>query len=263
MQGPTVKTYFAQKMGIDPRKIVNVCVTPCTAKKFEIRREEMCDASKRLNIPGMRDMDHVITTRELAMWAKENGIDFKALEDSDYDDYMGQSSGAGAIFANSGGVMEAAVRTAYELMTGVRPPDQLYHLKSVRGLDGIKEATLTIGNNTVSLAVIYGTANVRQFLEQQKQTQKHYDFVEVMACPGGCIGGGGQPKSALLDGQPAIEKRNEGIYNRDSQMQLRNSHDNPQIKKLYDSFYIQPLSPLAEDMLHTTYHDRSQEPTKN
>lgn len=142
MQGPTIKTYFAKKMGIDPEKIVNVAVTPCTAKKFEIRREEMNAASKYLGIEGMRDMDYVITTRELAKWAREEEIDFVSLEGSDYDDFMGEASGAGVIFGNTGGVMEAAVRTAYHFITKEEAPEELYDLQPVRGLQGIKEASV-------------------------------------------------------------------------------------------------------------------------
>ena len=140
MQGPTVKTYFAKKMGLDPAKIVNVAVTPCTAKKFEIRRGEMNAASKYLDIEDMRDMDYVITTRELAKWAKEENIDFASLKDSDYDSFMGEASGAGVIFGNTGGVMEAALRTAHQFITGNPAPADFYNLKSVRGMESVKEA---------------------------------------------------------------------------------------------------------------------------
>ena len=159
MQGATVKTYFAQKMGIAPEKIVHVALTPCTAKKFEIRREEMHAAADYHGIEGMRDTDAVITTRELARWAKQAEIRWDALEDSAYDSLMGRSSGAGVIFGNTGGVMEAALRTAYEYITGSPAPDTLYDLQPVRGYEGVREASLSIGGLTVNVAVVYGTAN--------------------------------------------------------------------------------------------------------
>ena len=198
MQGPTIKTYFAKKMGIDPEKIVNVALTPCAAKKFEIRRSEMNAAGKKLGIPTMRDMDQVITTRELALWAKEEGIDFASLPDSDYDRLMGEGSGAGVIFGNTGGVMEAALRTAYTFITGQQPPADLLDLQPVRGYDGIREASLDIQGTTVNVAVVYGTANVRKMIERVKSGEKQYHFIEVMTCPGGCIGGGGQPRDLSL-----------------------------------------------------------------
>lgn len=257
MQGPTVKTYFAKKMGIDPPKIVNVALTPCTAKKFEIRWEEMHAAADYLGIPGMRDMDLVITTRELARWAKEAGIDFNSLEDSAYDNIMGSSSGAGVIFGNTGGVMEAALRTAYEYVTRSQAPASLYHLQPVRGYEGIREATVTMGEVTLNVAVVYGTANARKMIEKISQGDKTYHFIEVMACPGGCIGGGGQPKDLLKDPQKVRQSRIAGLYQRDEGMSLRKSHENPDIQQVYEQFYGHPLSETAEKMLHTTYQDRS------
>lgn len=257
MQGPTIKTYFAQKMGIDPQKIVNVAVTPCTAKKFEIRRGEMNAAGRHLGMPEMRDMDYVITTRELAMLARDEGIDFAALEDAAYDDLMGQASGAGVIFGNTGGVMEAAVRTAYCYATGKDVPAALYDLQPVRGMEGIREAEVDIDGTKVKLAVVYGTANARKLIEKVKAGEASYHFVEVMACPGGCIGGGGQPKDKEYKGDELRKARIEGLYKRDKDMQLRLSHENPEIKQLYADFYGEPLSELAEQMLHTVYFDRS------
>ena len=177
MQGPTIKTYFAKKMGIDPSKIVNVAVTPCTAKKYEIRREEMRAAGKYLGVENMRDMDYVITTRELAQWARMKNIDFSALEDSEYDRLMGQGSGAGVIFGNTGGVMEAALRTAYEYMTGEKAPESLYQLEPVRGMEAVREASLIVGDMKVNVAVVYGTANIRGLIEQIKNQKKEYHFV--------------------------------------------------------------------------------------
>ena len=258
MQGPTIKTYFAKKKGLDPAKIVNVALTPCTAKKFEIRREEMSDAADYLKIEGLRDMDAVITTRELAKWAKEEGIDFASLEDSAYDDYMGEGSGAGVIFGNTGGVMEAALRTAYELITGKEAPAPLLDLQPVRCYEGIREASLDVDGLTVNVAVVYGTANVRQMIERVKSGEKQYHFIEVMTCPGGCIGGGGQPKTMLPEADDARKARIASLYKRDSSMKVRKSHENESIKKLYEEFYGQPLSELAEKMLHTMYKDRSE-----
>lgn len=259
MQGPTVKTYFARKMNLDPEKIVNVAVTPCTAKKFEIRREEMNAASEYLGIEGMRDMDYVITTRELARWAKEEEIDFAGLPDSAYDRFMGEASGAGVIFGNTGGVMEAALRTAYEYLTGEKAPASFYELKPVRGMENVKEAVVSIGDLKVKAAVIFGTKAASLFIERQKKTGEEYHFIEVMTCPGGCIGGGGQPKGTLEKGDALRQKRIDGLYSRDEQMELRTSHDNAEIRELYREFYKKPLSELAEKMLHTYYIDRSRD----
>lgn len=257
MQGPTIKTYFAKKMGIDPKKIVNVALTPCTAKKFEIRRGEMNASARYLNLPGLRDMDHVITTRELADWAKKADIDFSTLEDSKFNKLMGEASGAGVIFGNTGGVMEAAVRTAYEFVTHEPAPKELYTLEPVRGMQEIREAAVEIGTLRLQLAVIYGTSNVRRFLSMAKESGKHYDFIEVMTCPGGCIGGGGQPKADVEERRTMVDSRIESLYKRDAQMKLRKSHENPELKQLYEEFYRKPLSPIAEEMLHTSYTDRS------
>lgn len=257
MQGPTIKTYFAKKMGIDPTKIVNVALTPCTAKKFEIRRQEMNAAGKMLGIPDMRDMDHVITTRELARWAKEEGIDFQSLEDSAYDRLMGEASGAGVIFGNTGGVMEAALRTAYTYITGENAPKDFYTLKPVRGYDGIREASLEIAGMQINVAAVHGTQNARKIIEHVKEGTKEYHFIEVMTCPGGCIGGGGQPRNLEADADDVRKARIASLYRRDEQMTLRLSHENPEIKQLYLDFYGKPLSELAEKMLHTAYISRA------
>ena len=253
MQGPTVKTYFARQMGLDPRQIVHVALTPCTAKKFEIRREEMHAAADYHGVEGMRDTDQVITTRELARWARAAGIDWNTLEDSAYDSLMGKASGAGVIFGNTGGVMEAALRTAYEYLTGQAAPQELLQLSPVRGYEGVREAQVEIGELTLQVAVIYGTANARTFLQRMKESGKQYHFVEVMACPGGCIGGGGQPKDLMKNADETRKSRIAALYRRDGSMALRTSHENPEIKAVYEAFYGQPLSELAERMLHTTY----------
>lgn len=257
MQGPTVKTYFAQQMGLDPRQIVHVALTPCTAKKFEIRREELHAAGDYHGVPGMRDTDQVITTRELARWAKEAGIAWEGLEDSAYDSLMGQASGAGVIFGNTGGVMEAALRTAYAYLTGEKAPSRLLQMEPVRGYEGVREAQVEMGTLTLRVAVIYGTANARRFLEEMKTQGTQYHFVEVMACPGGCIGGGGQPKNLMKDADEIRQRRIAALYRRDGSMALRTSHENPEIQAVYESFYGHPLSELAERMLHTTYRDQS------
>lgn len=259
MQGPTIKTYFAQKMGIDPRKIVNVALTPCTAKKFEIRREEMNAAGQKLDIPELRDMDNVITTRELALWAKEAGIDFVSLEDSDFDKLMGEASGAGVIFGNTGGVMEAALRTAYAYFTGEQPPKEMLKLEPVRGYDGLREVSVELAGRVINVAVVHGTENIRKLIAAGIEK---YHFIEVMTCPGGCIGGGGQPKDFAYDADAARKARIEGLYERDAEMELHLSHENKEIQQLYQEFYDAPLSELAESMLHTTYQDRSADLTK-
>lgn len=212
-------------MGLDPRKIVNVALTPCTAKKFEIRREEMGAAGKYLDIPGLRDMDQVITTRELAAWARSAGLDMASMEEQPYDSLMGEASGAGVIFGNTGGVMEAALRTAYHQVTGHNAPADFYDLEPVRGLDGIREAQVRLGDLSLKVAVIYGTEHVRQFLEEKKEKLADYTFIEVMTCPGGCIGGGGQPKGTQQKGQDLLAKRIQGLYQRDAALANRNSHE--------------------------------------
>ena len=259
MQGPTIKTYFAKKMNLDPRKIVNVALTPCTAKKFEIKRDEMDAAAKYLGIDGMRDMDIVITTRELAKWAKAENIDFDSLEDSQYDSLMSEASGAGVIFGNTGGVMEAACRTAYEFITKESAPDLLLNLEPVRGYEGIREASLNIGGLDVNVAVCYGLTNASKLIDLIKNGEKNYHFVEVMTCPGGCIGGGGQPKDVSKDADSVRKARIASLYKKDSEMKVRKSHENSEIKKVYEEFYDHPLSELAEKMLHTFYSDRSED----
>ena len=259
MQGPTIKTYFAKKMNLDPRKIVNVALTPCTAKKFEIKRDEMDAAAKYLGIDGMRDMDIVITTRELAKWAKAENIDFDSLEDSQYDSLMSEASGAGVIFGNTGGVMEAACRTAYEFITKESAPDLLLNLEPVRGYEGIREASLNIGGLDVNVAVCYGLTNASKLIDLIKNGDKNYHFVEVMTCSGGCIGGGGQPKDVSKDADSVRKARIASLYKKDSEMKVRKSHENSEIKKVYEEFYDHPLSELAEKMLHTFYSDRSED----
>ncbi|MGM9970926.1 MAG: rubrerythrin [Anaeroplasmataceae bacterium] len=257
MQGPTIKTYFAKKNNLDPKKIINVALTPCTAKKMEIRREEFHSAADYYNDPLMKDMDYVITTHELALWAREEGIDFNNLDDSDYDNFMGAASGAGVIFGNTGGVMEAALRTAYSFLTGSEAPIDFIKLLPVRGYDGIREATIKINDLDLNVAVVHGTANARKMIERIKEGNKQYHFIEVMTCPLGCIGGGGQPKQLNKNMTDVRKARINALYKHDSELSLRVSHKNPEVLKVYEEFYGKPLSELAEKMLHTIYYDKS------
>lgn len=252
MQGAAVKTYFAQQNQLDASRIVHVAVTPCTAKKFEIRREEMCAS-------GMRDTDFVITTNELALWAQEKGLDFASIAESEFDPIMGKGSGAGVIFGNTGGVMEAALRTAHLLITGEHAPADFYELTPVRGLRDVKEASVSIGNLTLSVAVIYGTANASKVIKELEAGTKQYHFIEVMTCPGGCISGGGQPKLNWGQEDQTRQSRIDALYERDRTMPAceRTSADNEEIKAIYKNFLGQPLSEKAEALLHTRYTDRS------
>ncbi len=257
MQGPTVKTYFAQQKEIDPSKIVNVALTPCTAKKYEIRRDEMHQSADYLDIEGIKDMDHVITARELAIWAKEEGIDFNSLQEDAYDSLMSRSSGGGILFGNSGGVMEAALRTAYHILTGEEPTPELLNLSPVRGFENVKEGSLDIQGNKIRYAVISTTSSAKRFLRHIEETGETYHFIEVMTCPGGCIGGGGQPKEILQKDPEVLKKRMQGLYKRDEEAEIRSSYENSEIIRLYREFYKEPLSDIAKKMLHTNYIDRS------
>ena len=260
MQGPTIKTYFAQKQGIDPAKIFNVALTPCTAKKFEIRRPEM-------NASGYRDMDAVITTRELAAWLRAEGIDYASLKPAPYDKLMGEASGGGIIFGNTGGVMEAALRTAYWMVNKRNPPADLLTYEPVRGLGGkgkqkapFKKATLELTPGLeITLIVVHGLANVRTVIDLVKRGELKATFIEVMACEGGCIGGGGQPraKSAPYLSKKMRQARIDALYADDAKGTLRFCHENPEIQALYRDFYGQPLSEKAEKFLHTTYTSRA------
>lgn len=262
MQGPTVKSYFAKKMGIDPERIINVALTPCTAKKFEIRREELNSAKTYLELPEIKDMDHVITARELAKWAKEENIDFSSLPEDTYDPLMSQASGGGILFGNSGGVMEAALRSAYHIMTKEEPKAELLNLQPVRGFDDVKAGSLDINGIEVKFAVISTTASAERFLRQIEQTKEKYHFIEVMTCPGGCIGGGGQPKEWLQADPDTLKKRMQGLYQRDQEAAIKSSYANPEIIQLYTDFYQQPLSAFSKQMLHTNYKDRSEDLVK-
>lgn len=244
MFGAIAKSYYAEKAGIDPANIFVVSIMPCTAKKFEAGRDEMNDS-------GYQDVDVVLTTRELGKMLKEAGIDFSALAEEEYDDPLGISTGAGVIFGATGGVMEAALRTAYELVTGETL--QSVDFTGVRGLTGVKEASVSLNGTTLNVAVAHGLANAGELLERVKNGHQ-YHFIEIMCCPGGCIGGGGQP---IPTNNEIREKRVAGIYNADKAMTLRKSHENPAVQALYKEFLGKPLSHKSHQLLHTHYTARS------
>ena len=249
MLGAMVKTYYAEKAGIDPKNIAVVSVMPCTAKKFEAQRPELSN-------DDMQDVDAVLTTRELAKMIKEAGIDFNSLPDGDFDSLMGQSTGAGVIFGATGGVMEAALRTAYETITGNALED--VNFTAVRGIQDIKEATVKVGDLDVSVAVVSGTGNAARLLDMVKAGEKCYTFIEVMACPGGCVNGGGQP---IVDSNVRMTcdvrvERAKALYNEDAAKTIRKSHENPEIKQIYADFLGKPGSHKAHELLHTHYVKR-------
>ena len=249
MMGAVVKSYYAQKAGIDPKDIAVVSVMPCTAKKFEADRDELAGA-------GYPDVDAVITTRELAKMIKEAGIDFVNLPDEDFDDMLGESTGAGVIFGATGGVMEAALRTAYEVITGKELEN--VDFTAVRGIEGIKEATIKVGDLDVSVAVAHGTGNASKLLDMIKSGEKNYTFIEVMGCPGGCVTGGGQPIVSAQDKMTCDPKvlRAKALYGEDAGKAKRKSHENKEVQKLYDEFLGKPNSHKAHELLHTHYVKR-------
>ena len=249
MFGATVKTYWAQKEGIDPKNIYVVGVMPCTAKKFERTREHE-------NASGYPDIDAVLTTRELAKMIKTSGILFNELPDTSFDDPLGQFTGAGVIFGATGGVMEAALRTAAEELTG--KPLESVDFKEVRGIEGIKEAEYDLNGVKVKVAVASGLTNAKQLCEKIKKGECDYTFVEVMCCPGGCVNGGGQPiQSAFTRRQVDLRAaRAKALYDEDAAAAIRKSHENPAIHTLYKEFFGEPGSYVAHEILHTSYVDR-------
>ena len=250
MFGAVAKTYYAEKMGIDPKDIFVVSVMPCTAKKFEAERLD------HTAVEGLADIDAVITVRELARMIKKAGILFNQLPDEEYDAPFGLGSGAGTIFGATGGVMEAALRTAYETLTGEEL--QTLEFNEVRGIEGIKEATYTIAGNEIRVAVTSGTANAKKLLEMIKSGEKTYDFIEVMACPGGCVNGGGQPiqPASVHNNENIRAKRAAGLYNDDKNLPVRKSHLNPDVKAIYAEYFGEPNSHKAHEILHTGYVKR-------
>ncbi|WP_319501223.1 NADH-dependent [FeFe] hydrogenase, group A6 [uncultured Draconibacterium sp.] len=256
MFGALVKTYYANARNIKPEDIVSVSIMPCTAKKYEAFRPEMHDS-------GYRDVDYVLTTRELAILIKQAGLDFNKLEPAKYDRLMGESSGAAVIFGATGGVMEAALRTAYEIVTGREVPFENLNITPVRGSDGIREATIKIENPVeewafldgveLKCAIAHGLINAKSVMESIRAGTADYHFIEFMACPGGCLGGGGQP----IPTNPEIrQKRAEAIYAEDEGLPIRKSHENHEIKKLYKDFLKEPLGEVSHHLLHTKYTQR-------
>lgn len=250
MQGAVTKTYFAEKNDLDPRDIFVVSVMPCTAKKFEIQRPEM-------GRDGYRDVDANLTTRELARMIRQAGIDFVHLPDEEFDDVLGESTGAAVIFGVTGGVMEAALRTVADILTKQDLKEIEY--QDVRGLTGIKEATVSVAGMDVKVAVAHGTANAAKLLDAIKAGEKTYHFIEIMGCPGGCVTGGGQPivdarTRYFIDPKAA---RAAATYDEDEAMTIRKSHENPAIKKIYEEFLGEPCGHKSHELLHTHYVDRS------
>lgn len=242
MFGAIAKTYYPEKAGIDPAKIVSVSVMPCTAKKAEAARPEMCDS-------GYRDVDIVITTRELGRMIREAGIDFKNLPEENFDSPLGTGSGAGVIFGTTGGVMEAALRTVADVLAGENLPHVDY--EEVRGMEHTREAELEIAGKKIKIAVVHTLKSAMEMLERVKNGTADYQFIEVMACPGGCIGGGGQPVPVNAE----IRKlRRKGLFDCDRANELRKSHENPEIIELYDTWLGKPLGEKAHNLLHTHYH---------
>lgn len=252
MQGAVTKTYFAKQNDLDPRDIYVVSVMPCTAKKFEIARPEF-------GRDGYRDVDANLTTRELARMIRQAGLDFVHLPEEEFDDMLGESSGAGVIFGVTGGVMEAALRTVVDVLTGEDMPRLEYG--DVRGLEGIKEATVSVNGTDINVAIVHGTANAAKLLNAIRAGEKTYHFIEVMGCPGGCVTGGGQPivdarTRYFIDPRAA---RAAATYSEDESMAIRKSHKNPAVQKLYAEFLGEPNSHIAHELLHTTYVDRRKE----
>lgn len=241
MFGAVAKTYFAEKSGIDPAKIVSVSIMPCTAKKAEAAREEMCDS-------GYQDVDIVITTRELGRMIREAGLDFVSLQEESYDSPLGTGTGAAVIFGTTGGVMEAALRTVADVVTGKSLPQVDY--TQVRGMEETREAVIEIDDKKIKIAVVNTLASARTMLERIKAGDADYQFIEVMACPGGCIGGGGQPVPVNKE---IRQKRREALLSCDRISELRKSHENPEIKILYDTWLGKPLGEKAHRLLHTHY----------
>lgn len=249
MMGALIKSYYAEKNNIKPEDIYVVSIMPCTAKKFEAKREELAAT-------GYPDVDAVLTTRELAKMIKEARIDFNRLEDEDFDEVLGESTGAGVIFGATGGVMEAALRTVAEVVTGKEL--EKIEFEQVRGIEGIKEAQIELGDIKVNVAVAHSTGKAKELLEKVKANEKEYHFIEVMGCPGGCVTGGGQPYVSAKDrlDKNVKELRASALYREDELKQIRKSHENPMIKKIYEEYLEKPNSHKAHDLLHTHYIKR-------
>ena len=247
MFGAMIKSYFAEKEGLNKEDIVVVSIMPCTAKKFEITRDDECGA-------GVPDVDYVLTTNELSKLIKDADLPFEFYsQDEKYDIPFGEGSGAGVIFGTTGGVMEAALRTAVHTLTG-KSAEKL-EFTDVRGLTGIKEASYNVAGKDIKVAIASGLANANALLTRIKNGEADYQFVEIMACPGGCVNGGGQPhqnaRTRFLENVP--KKRADGLYNIDCESEIRESHEDPAVKEVYKEFLITPGSEKAHKLLHTTY----------
>jgi iron-only hydrogenase group A len=257
MFGTLSKTYYAEQKGIDPKDIVSVAIMPCAAKKYEANRPEMNDS-------GYRDIDAGLTTREFGLMIKQAGLDFKNLPDGAFDSIMGESTGAGVIFGATGGVMEAALRTAYAVVTGRSVPFENLNITAVRGTDGIREASIKVENClpewsflegvVLNVGVAHGLKNARIIMDQIAAGTSKYHFIEVMACPGGCIGGGGQP---IPTNAEIRAKRTAAIYEEDMGKPIRMSHENPEIVKIYEEYLHEPLGHKSHKLLHTHYTPRN------
>lgn len=245
MFGSITKSYFAKKMNLDPKDIVVVSIMPCVAKKYEANRKE-------LSSTGYADVDYVVTTRELATMIKDMNIDFKNIEDAEFDDPLGESTGAAVIFGASGGVLEATLRTAYNMITGEDLKNVEFH--DLEGIKGIKEAVVNIQGTDVKVAAANGLGNARKLLEMASEDRSRFDVIEIMACPGGCVGGGGQP--FLRGRSDKLIKRMNAIREEDRNKPLRKSYENESIKKLYREFLGEPGSSRAHELLHTSYIER-------
>jgi NADH-quinone oxidoreductase subunit G len=241
MFGALAKTYFASAANLDPQSVTSVSVMPCTAKKYEAQRPEMQSS-------GFRDVDYVLTTRELAAMIREAGIDLATLPDAPAEPLMGLYSGAATIFGVTGGVMEAALRTAYRIITGTELEN--LDIAPVRGMERTKNATVTVGDLPVRVAVAHGLGNARQLADQVRHGDSPYHFIEIMACPGGCVGGGGQPLSFDIQ---LRHSRGTALYAEDKSLPIRRSHDNPSVKKIYHDYLGEPLGEKSHHLLHTTY----------
>lgn len=245
MFAAVAKNYLAKKINLDRKNMILISIMPCIAKKYEAERDEM-------KLDDSKDVDIVITTRELAKMFKEGGIDLKSIEEESFDSLLGEATGAGAIFGATGGVMEAAVRTAYELVTKETLQD--VEFKEVRGLEGFKEATINLGNDKINIAVVSSLKNAKIVMEQIKSGNCNYDFVEIMACPGGCIDGGGQPY--IKSNRDILIKRMQGLYKEDGNKKIRKSHESEIVKMVYNELLEKPNSHIAHKLLHTTYKDK-------
>jgi NADH-quinone oxidoreductase subunit G len=243
MFGTVAKTYFAEKIGVDPKKIKCISVMPCLAKKEECNIPNINDSG------AGKDVDYVLTTREICRMIKFEQIDVTALPEEEFDFPLGSGSGAAVIFGATGGVMEAALRTCYAVVTGKNPEPDAF--KCVRGAVGLKESEFVVAGTTLKIAVVSGLANARKLLEDIKLGKSEYDFVEVMACPGGCSGGGGQP---IHDSLEMASTRWDVLYQIDSNNDIRFSHENPEIQVLYNEFLGKPNSHKAHELLHTDHH---------